>query len=60
MPLASLSTELKQLRGTYRADRANPKEPKLPKQEPPMPRHFSALGRRHGGKPAICSPVWAC
>jgi phage terminase small subunit len=46
MPRARLPTELKQLRGTYRADRANPKEPKAPKQEPPIPRHLSPIGKK--------------
>jgi hypothetical protein len=46
MPRARLPTELKQLGGTYRRDRANPKEPKPPKQEPPMPRHLSVIGKK--------------
>ncbi len=46
MPCTRLPTELKQLRGTYRPDRANPKEPKPPKQEPPMPRHLSPIGKK--------------
>lgn len=46
MPRVRIPTEQKKARGTYRADRANPKEPKYAPGEPPMPDSLSEGARQ--------------